>query len=184
MSSKMILSIAAVVLLATGGIFMLARSSDKSDTYDRHFLANMIAHHQGAVDMADLALTQAEHAELKTMAQAIVSDQTKEIQTMQAWQKEWGYPTSSGDMMTDHSAMGMDDDMANMTDQLKGLTGDAFDKKFIELMIMHHQSAIAMAKPGSADAKHQEVKTLTQNIMTAQTKEISQMQTWQKEWGH
>ena len=156
----------------------------KGEEYDRMFIAGMIAHHQGAVDMAKLAQAQAKHAELKTMAGNIITAQEKEIADMTSWQQQWSYPASSGDNMMDHSAMGMMDDMASMTDQLKNLTGDDFDKKFLELMIEHHQSAIDMARPGEANAQHQEVKTLTKAIVSDQSKEISQMQAWQKEWGY
>ena len=156
----------------------------KGEDYDRMFLANMIAHHQGAVDMANLALTSAKHQEIKDMANNIISAQTKEIGDMQSWQSSWGYPASSGSMMEDHSSMGMMNDMAGMTDKLKGLTGDAFDKAFLSSMIEHHQSAINMAYPGQTNAKHNEVKTLTIAIVDAQSKEIAQMRQWQKDWGY
>lgn len=156
----------------------------KGEDYDRMFLANMIAHHQGAVDMAKLALTNAKHQEIKDMANNIITAQTKEIGDMQSWQTAWGYPASSGEMMMDHSSMGMMDDMAGMTDKLKGLTGDEFDKAFLSSMIEHHQSAINMAYSGKTNAQHQEVKTLTVAIVDAQSKEITQMKQWQKEWGY
>jgi uncharacterized protein (DUF305 family) len=143
----------------------------------------MIAHHQGAIDMANLALTRAQHSEVKAMAQNIISAQNKEIADMTSWQSAWGYPASSGANMTDHSAMGVENDMAGMTDQLKDLSGDTFDKKFLELMILHHQSAIDMSRPAAKNAQHQEVKTLAQAFINAQTKEIQQMQAWQKQRG-
>ncbi len=49
------------------------------ETYDRNFIANMIAHHQGAVDMAKLAQKNAKHQELKDMANDIISAQEGEI---------------------------------------------------------------------------------------------------------
>lgn len=156
----------------------------KGEDYDRMFIANMIAHHQGAVDMANLALTSAKHQEIKDMASNIVSAQTKEINDMTAWQTAWGYPASSGSMMEDHSSMGMMNDMAGMTDKLKGLSGDAFDKAFLSSMIEHHQSAINMAYPGKTNAQHEEVKTLTLAIVDAQSREIAQMKQWQKDWGY
>ena len=156
----------------------------KGEDYDRMFLANMIAHHQGAVDMANLALTNASHQEIKDLAKAIVSAQTTEITDMTAWQKTWGYPASSGQMMEDHSSMGMMDANAGMMNELNGKTGEAFDKSFLEQMIMHHQSAINMAATGKTNAQHQEVKDLTVAIVTAQTKEIKQMKQWQTEWGY
>ena len=154
------------------------------ETYDRNFIANMIAHHQGAVDMAKLAQQNAKHEELKNMADDIISAQEKEITDMTSWQKAWGYPSTSANNMMDHSAMGMMDEMAGMNTALEGKTGDDFDKTFIEQMIMHHQSAIDMAAPGEQNAKHQEVKDLTKAIISAQTKEIQQMKQWQKDWGY
>ncbi len=155
-----------------------------SEEYDRLFLANMISHHQGAVDMANLALKSAKHQEVKDLANAIVSAQTTEITSMVSWQKAWGYPASSGTAMMDHSAMGMEDTNAGMMNALNTKTGDAFDKAFLEQMIMHHQSAINMAAPGKINAQHKEVKDLTVAIITAQTKEIQQMKQWQKNWGY
>lgn len=155
----------------------------KGENYDKMFLANMIAHHQGAVDMANLALTNASHKEIKDLAKAIVSAQTSEITDMTAWQKTWGYPSSNGAMMEDHSSMMMMNTNAGMMSELNDKTGEAFDKAFLEQMIMHHQSAINMAAAGKSNAQHQEVKDLTVAIVTAQTKEIKQMKQWQSDWG-
>lgn len=159
-------------------------ASMTGETYDRNFIANMIAHHQGAVDMAKLAQANAQHAELRAMADDIVSAQEKEIADMLAWQKAWGYPSTSAEDMQDHAAMGMMDSMGDMTAKLDGKTGDEFDKTFIEQMIIHHQSAIDMAAPGKDNAARQEVKDLTVAIVSAQTEEIAQMKQWQKEWGY
>ena len=154
------------------------------EDYDRMFLSNMIAHHQGAVDMASLALTNAQHQEVKDLAKAIVVAQTSEITDMTDWQRAWGYPASTGEKMEDHSSMGMMNTNAGMMNELNGKTGEAFDKAFLNQMIMHHQSAINMAAAGKTNAQHQEVKDLTVAIVTAQTKEIKQMKQWQTDWGY
>lgn len=154
------------------------------ETYDRNFIANMIAHHHGAIDMAKLALQNARHQELKDMAANIITAQQKEIDDMTAWQKQWGYPSTSADNMIDHSAMGTMDGMATMTATLEGKTGDEFDKLFIEQMIAHHQSAIDMASPGEQNASRQQLKDLTKSIISEQTKEINQLKQWQQAWGY
>ena len=74
--------------------------------------------------------------------------------------------------------------MSDMVTNLNGKTGDAFDKEFLAGMIVHHQGAIDMAKLAAAQAKHQEVKDLANNIVAAQNREIAQMQAWQKNWGY
>jgi len=56
------------------------------------------------------------------------------------------------------------------------------DQHFIEMMIPHHQDAIAMADLALSRAKHPEVRKLAQAIKTAQTLEIQEMQTWYKQW--
>jgi uncharacterized protein (DUF305 family) len=59
------------------------------DAFDQAFLSEMIVHHQGAVEMAQLALTNAKHQEIKDLASAIIMAQNKEIAEMKAWQKSW-----------------------------------------------------------------------------------------------
>jgi uncharacterized protein (DUF305 family) len=74
--------------------------------------------------------------------------------------------------------------MSEMTDSLKGKTGDDFDKAFIEMMIAHHEGAVDMAELVPSRAKHDEIKTLGDAIITAQTKEIADMKKWQTDWGY
>jgi len=61
-----------------------------SGNADVDFRVHMIPHHQGAVDMAKVALKHAKDADTKEMAQQIISDQEKEIAEMQAWLKKNG----------------------------------------------------------------------------------------------
>ncbi len=81
----------------------------------------------------------------------------------------------------------MDNDdmsMSQMMTSLQGKTGDGFDKTFLNEMIMHHQGAINMANLAKTNAKHDEIKNMANNIVTAQSQEIDKMQTWQTEWGY
>ncbi len=74
--------------------------------------------------------------------------------------------------------------MSQMSDDLKGKKGDDFDKAFISGMIEHHQGAIDMARQAEKNAKHDEVKVMSQAIISAQEKEIEEMKLWQKQWGY
>lgn len=64
------------------------------DAFDAAFLSEMIVHHEGAVEMAELALTNANHQEVKDLATAIIAAQNEEIASMREWQTDW-YGTSS-----------------------------------------------------------------------------------------
>lgn len=56
------------------------------------------------------------------------------------------------------------------------------DEHFIEQMIPHHDGAIAMANLALEKAKRPEIKTLAENIINAQEAEISEMESWYKDW--
>ena len=56
------------------------------------------------------------------------------------------------------------------------------DQHFIEMMIPHHQDAIAMADLALSRAKHPEVKKIAEAIKKEQTLEIEEMRTWYKKW--
>lgn len=81
---------------------------------------------------------------------------------------------------TDHNSMSMMD----MNKLLEGLSGDDYDKAFIEMMITHHEGAVDMAELSASRAKHDEIKQLSQAIITAQDKEIADMKQWQRDWGY
>jgi uncharacterized protein (DUF305 family) len=55
---------------------------------DVDFLAGMIPHHQGAVDMAEVVLKYGKDPKVKKLAQDIVAAQKKEIAMMQGWLAE------------------------------------------------------------------------------------------------
>ena len=75
-------------------------------------------------------------------------------------------------------------DMDHMTAQLESKTGDNYDRAFIANMIEHHQSAVEMAELSATNAKHAEIKELSNEILAAQKKEIDQMQQWQQQWNY
>jgi uncharacterized protein (DUF305 family) len=59
------------------------------DDFDKVFLAEMIVHHQGAVEMAKQALVSSKRPELVTLANDIINAQNNEINMMQNWQIAW-----------------------------------------------------------------------------------------------
>ncbi len=153
-----------------------------------HFLIQMIPHHQDAVDMADLALSRAQHAELKQLAQSIKTTQTQEIQQMQAWYKQW-YGTAvpewtpgMGMGMGMHSRSGALGRGGMRVDVAALQTAPDFDRAFIEAMIPHHQMAIMMATMVENQAPHAEARELARSIIKTQSAEIAQMEQWYKAW--
>lgn len=74
-----------------GGMMNNMNSSTLAEAtdFDKEFLTQMTAHHQMAVMMAQMMLSNTDRPELKQLGQDIVDAQTKEINQMQAWYKVW-----------------------------------------------------------------------------------------------
>lgn len=72
---------------ASDAKMMQGMSAPYTGDVDVDFRTHMIPHHQGAIDMAKVALKYAKDPETKKMAQKIIEDQEKEIADMQAWLK-------------------------------------------------------------------------------------------------
>ncbi|MEO8287074.1 MAG: DUF305 domain-containing protein [Chloroflexota bacterium] len=144
--------------------------------FEIEWLSMMIEHHQGAIEMAQLADTRAKHQEIKTVAQNIIQDQTREIGEMKTWLMQWYNTEPMTGMMHEGMMAGMDMSM------LESMSGDDFDRAFLMMMHAHHRGAIAMAELVPDRATHQEVKTLGQNITTSQEAEIMQFMAWAQTW--
>jgi uncharacterized protein (DUF305 family) len=96
------------------------------------------------------------------------------------------YGMEGAHVMPDNSKMAnektMGDMMHSMSAALAGKTGDAFDKAFLEEMIVHHEGAVTMAEQVLATSKRPELIKLANDIIGAQTKEIAMMKGWLSSW--
>ncbi|MEV0663167.1 DUF305 domain-containing protein [Actinomadura luteofluorescens] len=145
---------------------------------DVMFAQMMIPHHRQAIEMAGLAATRASSARVKTLAADIKKAQAPEIQQLSAWLKGWGSPVPSPGM-TGMGGMhhgGMDGMMSEKDmKELEAAKGAAFDKAFLEMMIEHHEGAVAMARTEESAGRFPPAKQLAGKIISSQTAEIAEM---------
>ena len=139
---------------------------------DVEFAQMMIPHHEQAVEMADLALSNdTASPEVKALAGQIKAAQDPEIQTMQGWLSQWGASQSSGSMAHGSGGMMSDDDMSS----LMGASGPEFNQMWLTMMIEHHEGAVEMAQDVLATTSNPEVEQLATAVVQGQEKEITTM---------
>lgn len=68
---------------------MQALDGKRGDEFDKAFVSEMIMHHQGAIQMAELALKNAKRPEIKQLSEEIIRAQNAEITQMLGWQQAW-----------------------------------------------------------------------------------------------
>jgi uncharacterized protein (DUF305 family) len=61
---------------------MAAMAAKPSGDVDKDFVATMVPHHQGAIEMAQAELRHGRNEQLRRIAQEIIVDQTQEIAAM------------------------------------------------------------------------------------------------------
>jgi uncharacterized protein (DUF305 family) len=138
------------------------------------YMQMMRSHHMAAVEMAQLVPTRATHPELKTLAQAIIADQQREIAELEGWLKAW----YGIDTPMDMPMAGMD----KMMQALMGMSGADFEQGWLLMMVHHHQGAVDMSALAHGRATHPELLAFAQRVIDAQTQEIAQMREWAMAW--
>jgi uncharacterized protein (DUF305 family) len=162
-----------------------------SGDVDRDFVAMMVPHHQGAIDMAQAELQHGRNQKLLRIAQEIVVEQLQEIAAMRLAIGEPASPTwvtngahdapaaapshkanPGGDApFVSRSNAAMD---KMMTDMAVKPTGDV-DHDFVAMMVPHHQGAIDMAQAELQYGQNPRLKTIAQEIIVDQMQEIALM---------
>ena len=141
---------------------------------DARFLRDMTAHHRMAVEMAGMAATMAEGADLQAMAATMAADQTREVDEMTALLQGMGEAPDTSDM----AGMGHDEPghmgMPMTMDELRAAR--PFDRAFLASMIGHHSTAITMGAEAVAKSTNADVQRLARAIITAQAAEVGRMQ--------
>ncbi|MEE6272410.1 DUF305 domain-containing protein [Georgenia sp. MJ206] len=146
---------------------------------DTGFAQMMIVHHAGAIEMADLAVERADSEDVRTLAEGISAAQGPEIEEMTSWLETWGEETSPMGGMEGMGHAGMDRggmDQEGAMAELESLSGSEFDRRLLELMIMHHEGAVEMAQTELDNGESSQALGLAQKIIEDQEPEIEQME--------
>ncbi|MBV6760616.1 DUF305 domain-containing protein [Rhodococcus opacus] len=170
-----------------------------ADSVDVGFAQDMSVHHSQAVEMSAMALANAADPAVRTLAYDVVTTQQSQVGTMQGWLNLWDrpplgpgpymqwMPTDSATGSMQHSMPGMEGDMSTTgssprqpmpgmattteLDELRKMTGPAFDVRYLQLLLRHHQGGIPMAQYAADNASVPAVAALARQIVNTQEAE-------------
>jgi len=169
---SLVVGMSFALLAACGG----SDGSTMADPDDVAFVQGMIPHHQQAIEMSALALDGRAGAMVADLARRIDAAQGPEIAQLREILARWSVEEDEHHM---HKHGGDANKMGMLTDdelqELASLSGEAFDRRFAESMIMHHEGAVAMAETVLANGADDEVRVLATTIIAAQQAEIAEM---------
>lgn len=174
-------AIAALILMAGPGLWLLLRSDTPGDdSAGAGFARDMSMHHIQAVEMALIAQERTDDPEIRILATDIIITQTGQIGQMRGWLDAWGVPPNSSDLpMTwmGHPVEGRMPGMASPEEvaQLRELPVPEMEELFLQLMIVHHQSGVDMAQAVLDRSDNSTVEFLAGRMVQSQQKEIDVM---------
>jgi uncharacterized protein (DUF305 family) len=155
------------------------------------FARDMAVHHAQAVDMAERVRKRNVDQTLKILATDIVLTQQNQIGRFAGWLEQWGHsiaPPVKQAVDGEHEGMaGMEPGVSDMGSSMPGMASnsdvqsistlpdDDAGRKFLTLMIAHHQGGVTMAQKALARTKRAEVRRSAESIVAAQKTEITAM---------
>ncbi|HEX2079660.1 MAG TPA: DUF305 domain-containing protein, partial [Longimicrobium sp.] len=149
---------------------------------DVRFIRGMLAHHAQALEMTALVPGRTTRQDIHLLAERIDVSQRDEIALMERWLRARGEAVPAAGEHTHHGAdhpqmpgMLTPEEMS----RLAAASGAEFDRLFLELMIRHHEGALAMvaelfATPGGGQAS--DIFQIASDVDADQRAEIARMQ--------
>lgn len=131
-------------------------------TSEEQFIAEMIPHHQEAVDTATVIVSKGENPTLKKIAQAIIDGQSSEITMLKWWLSSW------------YSSSTYKASYQNMMRPLDMISWHDLEDQFMEDMIKHHEWAIKMAQQVLDISQKPEIVKFANDVINAQSSEITE----------
>jgi uncharacterized protein (DUF305 family) len=160
-----------------------AANGDVFNDADSRFASDMLQHHAQALAMVDLTVGRDLDPELAALAEEIRAAQGPEIQTFTEWLTAWDAPIP--ETVRDHAHAHGDGSTVDMEmpgmltademDELEAASGGEFHRRWLELMIAHHEGAVEMAGDEVEDGAFEPAVDLAKSIEKSQGAEIDRM---------
>ncbi|MBX9854833.1 MAG: DUF305 domain-containing protein [Gemmatimonadaceae bacterium] len=135
---------------------------------DRDFLRMMSEHHKGMIAMAHLTIEEKKgSATAQADAEKIDTKQDAELDSMVTMLEQQFKDPYDPKIMPDNQ---------KMVDELKPLSGSAYDRMFYHHVVQHHQQATQMIDQHLPMLKDAKVRAMAERMKRDQTREIEEFQ--------
>ena len=133
---------------------------------DELFVAEMIPHHHLGIELIDQATRRVDDTRVRRLVFEMSTYHQSELDQLHAWAQEWNVaPAEEFPGRVD----------TNRLAELAALSGTDYDRRWLELMIEHHEGALDIAQRqidrGSVDASID----MAESVRRVQLKDIEEM---------
>lgn len=136
-------------------------------TLDLRYINAMIAHHRGAMLLAEQVSGKTQRQEMKDLSAKILADEPKAIAELYSWKKSWYADTREV----------KDPIVANL-----GSYDGKFDLRFLNALIAHHESGLLMTKEVKTKSSRTEILNNADAVDNFLTTTLKIFKDWRVEW--
>ncbi len=134
---------------------------------DVRYINKMIAHHRGAMLLAEQAQKYSQRTEIQNLAKMIIENEPKAIQELYDWKKSWFNDTRT---VNDPARINL------------GTANKNFDLRFLNALISHHQNGILMTEEVRLKSSRNEILDNADAVEDFLKTTLIQFQSWRTEW--
>ena len=166
------LRLARLGIVAISIVAFASCSNQTPSAADKTFVQNMIPHHELGMKLIDDAVIHAADVRLRRLVFEMGNYHHDEMITLSRWQSDWHVSIAA--QFPGH--------LTNTElESLKSVSGSSYDKVWLELMIKHHEGAVAIAESAIQFGQVQAVRKLAENIKVIQHQQIIAMRNLKNE---
>jgi uncharacterized protein (DUF305 family) len=136
-------------------------------TLDLRYTNAMIAHHRGAILLAEQAGKQSQRADIKELSKKIIEGEPAAINELYIWKKNWYGDTK----------IAKDPRVANL-----GTYDERFDLRFLNAIIAHHEEGLVTTREASIKSSRTEILNNADEVTTFLNSTLKVFKDWRMNW--
>ncbi|HEX6367254.1 MAG TPA: DUF305 domain-containing protein [Agromyces sp.] len=192
-AASVALVIVAIAAFSIGRLSTLGDPTPTQNSAEAGFARDMQVHHIQGVELAMIVRDATDDPDVRLLAYDIATTQGQQAGQMNGWLNEWGLSQAGSEpsmtwMTRPVAGSGHDGHTSHQPGapmpgyatpeqvaELHSLTGVEAERRFLELMIMHHEGGVDMAEAVLDRSSYGVVVALARSIVDSQKAEIDLM---------